>query len=1139
MSGEDQAGAPAARLRFIPDVPAEDDFFRSHTRIAEAIVSAIEDNPEIKVVGLLGRWGSGKSTVAEKVIETLEARDGDVFRVFLYDAWMHQSDPLRRSFLEEMILRLWRRGVLTQRWVRRLKKLSTPIEDTRTIETPELSKDAKWVGLSLLPVPIGLGLIGYDTLDAAFGKEASPLGRWSLGLGVILTAMPALVAVGVYLWRRPWRKAFAPGLVGWEFWRDLDEDGEPRETFQLFTDAQSRSTRTRTFRAVEPTSLEFGREFQRAMRAVQEAGHRLVIVIDNLDRVAEDEALAMWATIRSFFHTADDTEDGRHEPVHPTVILPIDRHAVEALFSGPDEAGKPQGKERARSFMDKTFDVTFEVTEPVRSDWREFLHTQMKWMFQDAYQDSWGFWTRRLFESQLERLQPAAGEMVPKPSAVTPREINKLLNRIGALYLQWSRSSIPVEVMALYVIRRDEIDGGLLEFLQSADAGIEDVAPDWARQLAALHYGVEPEVAGQVLLGEPIRQAILRRDESAVPGLAAVPGFGETLEFITEALPEPPATGTAFTVLSHAVFVLAAAKPGDQQWAVNAWRNLIARFIVLAPSATPSAGLLSAIDLLSAHVEAEAGQAFVDAAESLFERQLAQSPATAAEATSIRSGAEALIAFAEREKASLPTFTLALDSETFLKRLGTLSDSRVWRQLRTNEEGAALGAAIVTMLATNGTQKLVPPVVRLFTLDGGAKLFEGEIDFDVIAETAERLVRDPGSMGGDMTSGLRVLADLSFGGFNQGEARLAALADEGVLNARLDEAISGEAWEDAALVIALLVWRGEAMKAPSAMSWWDYARRDPSHPRRIVTILRYYFVDELVPILWGSHAAAFSNRTFVETLIAHAIEADLLGEFDPAPVFERLPQYKLAVPYKLRESFLDQLHKRADLLASIGNAPLGEPMAEAVAYLKRRGGGDAVKAAELVRERVRTATAEQWSEAIRLGREPFDLGRRLARDEGFRFEGKSALYEALLAAAQTVTRSGDRELRDRWFGLLDLLKPRQSKALQVALGEALQGKVPKEVLKIAMRGGAEFLKAAGFSKAPDRAVRTLILPLLDQKAGRDWLRDNQDHAAGWVARAGPAALEDLSAGLTTLKKSKIDERRYTATFLAERWSLSI
>ncbi|WP_298125223.1 P-loop NTPase fold protein [Brevundimonas sp.] len=1137
MSGKEEARAPAARLRFIPDVPAGDDFFRSHTRIAGAIVSAIEANPEIKVVGLLGRWGSGKSTVAEKVIESLEARDGDVFRVFLYDAWMHQSDPLRRSFLEEMILRLWRRGVLGQRWVRRLKKLSTPIEDTRTIETPELSKDAKWFALSLLPVPIGLGLIGFDTLDAAFGKEATLLGRWSLGFGVFLTVMPALIAACVYLWRRPWRTAFSLGVRRWEFWRDLDEDGAPRETFQLFTDAQSRSTKTRTFRSVEPTSLEFGREFQRAMRAVQEAGHRLVIVIDNLDRVAEDEALAMWATIRSFFHTADDTEDGRHEPVHPTVILPIDRHAVEALFSGTDQANKAQGKERARSFMDKTFDVTFEVTEPVRSDWREFLQTQMKWMFQDAYQDSWGFWTRRLFESRLERLQALVGETAPRPSAVTPREINKLLNRIGALYLQWSRSNIPVEVMALYVIRRDEIDCGLLEFLQSADAEIEDVAPDWARQLAALHYGVEPEVAGQVLLGEPIRQAILRSDEAAVPGLAAVPGFGETLEFITEALPEPPTTGTPFTVLSHAVFILAAAKPSGEQWAVNAWRNLIARFIVLAPSASPPAKLLPAVDLLGPHVEAEARQAFMDAAASLFERQLAQTPATAAEATIIRTGAEALIGLAERNGTPLPIFTLALDSEPFLKRLSALSGSPVWRRLRTDGDGAALGAAIATMLATNDAQKLVPPVVRLFTLTGGADLCEGSIDFEVIAETAERLVRDPGSMGGDMTSGLKVLADLSFGGFTQGEARLRALADDGVLNVRLDEAISAEAWDNAALVAALLVWRGEAIKAPS-IGWWNYASRDPSHPRRIVAALRYYFADDLVPLLWGSHAAAYSNQTFVEPLISHAVEADVLGDFDPVPVFARLPQYKLAVPYKLREAFLDQLHKRADLLASIGNAPIGEPMAEAVAYLTRRGGEDAVKAAEMMRERVRKATTEQWTEAIRLGREPLDLGRKLIGDPSFRFDGKSPLQEALKITTVLVVRSGGREMHNHWFDLLGLLGSRQSKALQIGLGEALEGKDPKQVLKIVMRGGKDFLKAA-FSKVPDRAVRALILPLLDQKAGRDWLRDNQDYAASWVARASPAALEDLTGGLKTLKKSKVDERRYTATFLAERWSLSI
>lgn len=1139
MNQNSESGERRLSLRFIQDEPADADFFNTHTRLAHAIVSAIEANAEIKVIGLLGRWGSGKSTVARKVIETLEAREGEAFKVFPYDAWLHQSDPLRRSFLDSLILRLVREGTLTRRWIRRLKKFSASVEDTRTIETPELTDEARWLGLSLLAVPVGVGLLGFDTIDAAFGAQASLLGKAIVAIGGILILVPVLAWLGLYLSRRPWPSVLDPdsGIRRKAFWRDLDEEGEPIRTFRIFTDGQTKRTSTRTFRKEEPTSLEFGREFQRAMREIQKGRHRLVIVIDNLDRVAEEEALGMWATIRSFFLAADDTEDGRTEPFHPTVILPIDRHAIEDLFAGSED-GVGGGRERARSFMDKTFDITFEVTEPIHSDWRLFLHEQMKYMFGDLYQESWGFWTRRLFESQLARQLQSAGEGNGRPPAVTPREINKLLNRIGALYLQWAETGIPVQVMALYVIQRDEIDRGLLAFLQSKSVEIAGVAPNWERQLAALHYGVEPDKAAQVLLDEPIRAAILRGDETAGPRLAAVPGFGETFEFITEDLPEPPSNMSEFSVLANAVLLLQAVGDNESQWAVSAWRKLVAVFIGLARQASTPVRALRVVDLLAAHAEPDARPAFVASAAPLIARHLAEPPATAADAAAVRNTAEQLVAFAEANKLPLPEFSLALDPQPFLMRLSTLSGGTVWRRLRAAHDGTILGEALKAMLATSDVQKSVPNAVRLFTLNGGADLYEGDIDFDMVAETAERLVRDPSSMGGDAATGIRVLADLSYGAFDEGEARLRALIDEGILSARLDEAVAAGEWKTVALIVALMVWQGGVLKAPAAMSWRAYAERDPQYADRIITILKSYFANRLVPILWGSHGANYANETFVESLIGHAVQNDLLGEFDPVPVQTRLHDYRRAVPYRHRDAFLDQVHQRRNLLTSIEAEPLGPQLAEAVDYMTRRGGEDAAKAIDLVRERVRTATVEEWTGAIRFGNEPYGFSRRVAEEGELLFDAKSPLNQALVDAVAVLVGSGSRDVRDRWFTLLDLMKPRQTRALQQALGAAIGKAAPNQALKILMTGGAGFLKIGGFAAAADGAIRTVILPQLDRKDGREWLRENRDELASWVSRAGDKTRAELKAALKSLGTSKLEERRYTADYLSSRWSLN-
>lgn len=89
-------------LRFIIDEPAEVDFFNTHSPVAFAIARSIIGNPALKIIGLLGRWGSGKSTIVRDVAAQLAAVDGN-YLTFTYDAWLHQNDPLRRSFLESLV----------------------------------------------------------------------------------------------------------------------------------------------------------------------------------------------------------------------------------------------------------------------------------------------------------------------------------------------------------------------------------------------------------------------------------------------------------------------------------------------------------------------------------------------------------------------------------------------------------------------------------------------------------------------------------------------------------------------------------------------------------------------------------------------------------------------------------------------------------------------------------------------------------------------------------------------------------------------------------------------------------------------------------------------------------------------------
>ena len=68
-------------------------------KVAHVLNDVILGTDEGMTIGLDGEWGSGKSTV----VKLLKGMLGDNADVFVFDAWAHEGDALRRSFLESII----------------------------------------------------------------------------------------------------------------------------------------------------------------------------------------------------------------------------------------------------------------------------------------------------------------------------------------------------------------------------------------------------------------------------------------------------------------------------------------------------------------------------------------------------------------------------------------------------------------------------------------------------------------------------------------------------------------------------------------------------------------------------------------------------------------------------------------------------------------------------------------------------------------------------------------------------------------------------------------------------------------------------------------------------------------------------
>src|SRR5690349_233823 len=144
------------RTNLLHDLPADTDAFGSHQRVAEALAHIVTSEIGGKAIALTGTWGSGKSTVIRLLKMALKQQGNSSETVFVFDAWSHEQDPLRRAFLERLIDFLsdveW---VDSADWESTKASLARRVKTTETSETPQLTWGGVSFAAALLLAPIG------------------------------------------------------------------------------------------------------------------------------------------------------------------------------------------------------------------------------------------------------------------------------------------------------------------------------------------------------------------------------------------------------------------------------------------------------------------------------------------------------------------------------------------------------------------------------------------------------------------------------------------------------------------------------------------------------------------------------------------------------------------------------------------------------------------------------------------------------------------------------------------------------------------------------------------------------------------------------------------------------------------------
>ena len=496
--------------RLLPDTPADADAFGSHERVADSIAEVVETESGGKAIGLEGGWGAGKSTIVRLISKKLSQSKASSHKIAVFDMWAHQDDPLRRTFLESLIRQVQQFGWVNKgAWDRRIAELTKRRREDTTSVVPRLTGAGVGFAFALLAVPIGSALIGAGLSLWGSMEVSAQVRAVLLFLGLVIALAPviyygALSLVGICKRKRKGGKGEEGGILS--------------ELPALVTGQASTESRTVVTQSPDPTSVEFESVFHDLLdEALEQRNRKLLIVVDNLDRVEPSDALSIWSTLQTFLGHRDHQRPDWIEQLW--VLIPYDDKAILRLW---ERSGEKDNFQLAASFLDKTFQLRFRVPPLLLTNWRVFLQEALQQALPDHEEaDYYGVYRAFAANGGLET------------SAPTPRGLKTFVNQIGALHREW-QDEFPLSHLACYVLFQGDDKDVRKVLLSNDDFELlsQSIGEEWRGVVAALHFGVPVEEARQLLLRGPIQAALANGDEKALSELelAHREGFWSVLE---------------------------------------------------------------------------------------------------------------------------------------------------------------------------------------------------------------------------------------------------------------------------------------------------------------------------------------------------------------------------------------------------------------------------------------------------------------------------------------------------------------------------------------------------------------------------------------------------------------------------------
>lgn len=464
-----------SKNKFLSDKPEGRDSFQSqaHTKIANVIADIIRKD-EIKLIGLEGEWGSGKSNIV-KLLEKILSREEYIF--YTYDAWGHQEDLQRRSFLENLT-ELMKNEFSEEDWENKLKNLLSKKTEVEEKEVPRLNKE--------LIIAI---LILY------FNNKFTNQDFFELGK-LIPTQCQYLKKIAELILNN---SIFILGFLSlFLFLKVLKKEKNTLSAILYLYKGKTLNKKLETIVSTkEPSVREFKSWIKEVSKTLEKENKRLVVIYDNIDRLQENKVKEVWSSIHTFF--SEDDYDNIF------VIIPFSKKHILTAF-------KSEGNE---GIIEKTFPVVYSVTPPVLVDWKNYFNENLELIFPNINEEDKNV-IRTLYNKNVEK--------------ITPRGIKSFINELKVL--NSIHTNIELKYISLFVLIKEKIQSDFPDYFYGEEfPKYRRILGNYTdKKIIALYFGIDEKDAIQVLLEREMIKNLENGDFSKIDEQSQINGFNEVLQ---------------------------------------------------------------------------------------------------------------------------------------------------------------------------------------------------------------------------------------------------------------------------------------------------------------------------------------------------------------------------------------------------------------------------------------------------------------------------------------------------------------------------------------------------------------------------------------------------------------------------------